>query len=192
MIDVKGVSQLIESEMAPRILTEARHNNSDLWMILQRAPGLSLKEFIERKCHGVLEMSIGIQLTLKIIKIIQQIHNKGIFHRNLSPENIMIEWDLKSPMDHAQLTILNFNQALIVSNRTPIPVSSSSTQKWYSPSQFVDQGMSSTIDPSGSCAILFWLLTQTCPRHDNAELPHEQARDKLDDMIRNTVKSTSM
>ncbi len=188
---MKGVSKLIEPENASNNLVQRRVNRDNLWMIMERAPGCSLKEFIERKCQGVLEISTAIQLTLNLIGIIQQMHNKGIFHQNLSPENIMIEWDLKSSIAHAQLTILNFTQAVIVLNtaHTSIP---SSIEKWYHAPQIDGKGLSSTVDPSGSCAILFWLLTQIEPEHDNDELPHQQARDKLNDMIKSAVKSTSM
>jgi serine/threonine protein kinase len=189
--DVKGVSQLIEPENASNNSVHRRVDSDNLWMIMKRAPGYSLKEFIERKCQGVLEIPGAIQLTLNLIGILQQVHNKGIFHRNLSPENIMIEWDLKSSIDHAQLTVLNFTQAVIVSIRTH-PSVTSSTRKWYHVPQIDDKGLSSTVDPSGICAILFWLLTQIDPRHDNDELPHQQARDKLNDMIKSVVKSTSM
>jgi serine/threonine protein kinase len=188
---VKGVSQLIEPENASNNLVQRRVNRDNLWMIIKRAPGYSLKEFIERKCQGVLEISIAIKLTLNLIEILQQMHNKGIFHQNLSPENIMIEWDSKCSIDRAQLTILNFSQAVIVSNRTHTSVTSS-TEKWYHAPQIDDRGFSSTVDSSGSCAILLWLLTQIDPRHDNDELPHQQARDKLNDMIKSAVKSTSM
>jgi serine/threonine protein kinase len=188
--DVKGVSQLIEPENASNNLVQ-RRVNSDLWMIMKRAPGYSLKEFIERKCQGVLEISAAIQLTLNLIGILQQVHNKGIFHQNLSPENIMIEWDSKSSIDRAQLTLLNFSQAVIISNRTYTSVTSL-PQKWYRASQIDDKGLSSTVDSSDSCAVLFWLLTQIDPRHENGQLPHQQARDKLNDMIKSAVKSTSM
>lgn len=160
-------------------------------MICKRAPGYSLKEFFERKYPGVLDISIAIPLTLNLIKIIEQIHNKGIFHQNLSPDNIMIEWNSKSAIDHAQLTILNFNQAINISNRTFTRVLSS-TQRWYSPRQIDDRGMCLTIDSSSVCAILFWLLTKTCPQHENNKLPHQLNREELDDTINRAVQRTSI
>ncbi len=179
--DVKGVSQLIEQSV----------NHDNLWMIMERAPGCSLKKFIEEKCQGVLDISTAIKLTLNLIGIIQQMHNKGIFHQNLSPENIMIKSDVKSSISRAQLTVLNFSHAVILSNRTHTPVKSS-TQKWYYAPQIDDQRLISTVDSSASCAILFWLLTQIEPSYDNDDLLHVQAHDKLDDVIESTVKFTSM
>ena len=190
--DVNGVSQLIEPENASNNLVQRRVDIDNLWMIMKRAPGYSLKEFAERKYQGVLGIPTAIQLALNLVRILQQVHKKKIFHLNLSPENIMIEWDSKLPIDRAQLTILNFSQGMIVSNRTHTSITSSSTQKWYHAPQIDDKGMSSTIDPSGICAILFWLLTEIDPRHDNDELPHQQARDKLNDMIKSAVGFLSM
>jgi serine/threonine protein kinase len=82
-------------------LVQQRADSEYLWMIMKQAPGYSLKEFIERKCQGVLEIPAAIQLTLNLIDILQQAHSKGLFHLNLSPENIMIEWDLKSSIYRA-------------------------------------------------------------------------------------------
>ncbi|CAF1173097.1 unnamed protein product [Adineta steineri] len=189
--DVKGVCQLIEPENLSNNLVQRCINSDCLWMIMKRAPGYSLKEFIERKCQGVLQISTAIQLTLNLVEIIQQVHKKELFHLNLSPENIMIEWDLKVSISCAQLTVLNFNQATIVSDRTYIPVTTSA-QKWYHARQIDDKGLSSTIDPSAICAILFWLLTQIDPQHDNDALPHQQAREKFDDMIKSTIKFVDM
>jgi len=193
VVDVNGVSQLIEPENASNNLVQRRADRGYLWMIMKLVPGYSLKDFIdERKCKGVvLDIPAAIQLTLNLVGILQQVHNKEIFHLNLSPENIMIECDSKSSIDRAQLTVLNFNQAMNVSNKTHTSIKSS-IQKWYHPRQIDDKGLSSTLDPSGICAILFWLLTQIDPRHDNDELPHQQARDKLNGEIKSAVKSTSM
>ncbi|CAF4214561.1 unnamed protein product [Rotaria sp. Silwood2] len=190
--DVKGVSQLIEPENTSNNLTQRRVEKANLWMIMKRAPGYSLKEFIERRCQGVLEVSAAIQLSLNLVRILQQMHSRGIFHQNLSPENIMIEWDLKSTsINQAQLTLLNFSQTVIVSTRTDTTIVSS-TRKWYHAPQTNVKRLSLTIDASGVCAILFWLLTQMDPRHEHDELPHQQARDKLNDIIKSAANSTSL
>lgn len=190
VVDVKCISQLIEPENDSNNFVRGRHNGDNLWMIIKRAPGHSLKEFIERKFQSVLEISVAIQLILKVVKILQEIHRKGIFHQNLSPKNIMIEWDPKDPIDQAQLTVLNFSRALMVSNIAHTPVTSS-TKKWYHTRQSDIKGLSSTVDPSDICAIFFWLVTRIHPQHENDKLPHQQARDELSNMIKNTIKSLS-
>ncbi|CAF1018586.1 unnamed protein product [Adineta steineri] len=189
--DVKGVYQLIEPENISNNLVQRCVNSECLWMIMKRAPGYSLKEFIEQTCQGPLDILSAIQLTLNLMQIIQHVHKKGLFHLNLSPENIMIERNLRVSYNRAQLTILNFNQATIVSDRTYIPVTTSA-QKWYHARQIDDKGLSSTIDPSTICAILFWLLTGINPQHDNDALPHQQAREKLDGIIKTTAEFVGM
>ncbi|CAF0765289.1 unnamed protein product [Adineta steineri] len=189
--DVKGVCQLIEPENLSNNLVQRCINSDSLWMVMKRAPGCSLKEFIEQTCQGPLDILSAIQLTLNLMQIIQQVHKKGLFHLNLSPENIMIEQNLRVSYNRAQLTILNFNQATIVSDRTYIPVTTSA-QKWYHARQIDDKGLSSTIDPSTICAILFWLLTRIGPQHSTDALPHQQAREQFDDMIKSTVKFVDM
>jgi len=79
---------------------------------------------------------------------------------------------------------------VVVSNRTHTSVTLS-TQKWYHARQIDGEGLSSTVDPFGICAILFWLLTRIDSRRNNDELPHQQARDKLNSMIKNAIKSIS-
>ncbi|CAF3919413.1 unnamed protein product [Rotaria sp. Silwood1] len=190
--DVKGVTQLIESENTSNNLTRRCVGKANLWIIMKRAPGYSLKEFMERKCRGVLELSAAIQVSLNLVRILQEVHSRGIFHQNLSPENIMIEWDLKSTsINQAPLTVLNFSQAVIISTGRDTAIVSSK-QKWYQVPQTNVKRLSSTIDGSGVCAILFWLLTQMDPRHENHELPHQKARDKLNDMIKSAVNSTNL
>jgi serine/threonine protein kinase len=119
-------------------------------------------------------------------------HNKSIFHQNLSPENIMIEWDSNhDSINHAQLTLLNFSQAVSALNSTDLTVASS-TQKWYQPLHATTTTLSSTVDASGVCAIIFWLLTKVDPRHNNNELPHQEACENLNQIIDRAVKSASM
>lgn len=159
---------------------------------MERAPGCSLKQFIERKDKQELEISTAIGLTLHLIKIIQNMHNRGVFHQNLSPENIMIEWDGKSSIDAVQLTLLNFSQSIIMSNRIYTSISASK-EKWYQAPQTDKPGLTPTVDSSGVCAILFWLLTHIDPHQDNNDnFPRHEVREKLDSIIRSIVTSISM
>lgn len=181
VLEIKNICQLIDY----------REGHDNFWMIMERARGHPLKEFFERQFQRNFEIPTAIKLTLRLIGIIQQMHGKGVFHQNLSPENIIIEWDPKSSTDDAQLAIVNFSQALILSSRTHASIPSPK-DKWYCPPQINHQALNSTVDSSGCCAILFWLLTHINPRHVENNLPHQQARDKLDDMIKTAAKSASM
>ncbi|UJR16960.1 hypothetical protein I4U23_003858 [Adineta vaga] len=182
---------IIEPQNLSNNLTQQRINNDKLWIIMERAPGCSLKEFIERTRND-LDISMNIQLTLKLTDILRDVHKKGIFHQNLSPDNIMIEWNLKSSIDDAQITVINFNQAVLVSDGAYTSTTTTSTEKWYNASQSTHKAFTTTIDASSICAILYWLLTQINPRHDNGVLPHQHTRDQLDRIISHVAKSINM
>jgi hypothetical protein len=107
----------------------------------------------------------------------------------------MIEWDFKkTSIEQAQLTLINFSQAYIVSDKTD-PANDLSKQCWYQPSQANVKGFqsNSTIDTSGICAILFWLITKIDPHYDNNKLPHQQdnARREMERKIIQEVKTAS-
>ncbi|CAF1690110.1 unnamed protein product, partial [Adineta ricciae] len=91
--DVIGVSHLIESDSASNNIARPHAANDKQWMITERAPGCSLEEFIQRNAINDLNMLSIVQLTLKLTGILRDLHRKKIFHQNLSPKNIMIEWD---------------------------------------------------------------------------------------------------
>ena len=192
IVAVQNVAKLIGPDDASNNLAQGSTKNNNLWMILERIPGHSLKKFIEQKHRSALGFLEAIQLVLKLADIVEQVHNKGVFHQNLSPENIMIECDSKQVnIDKAKLTLLNFSQVDRILNETHVSTATS-TQKWYQASQASIQGLSSTIDASGVCAILFWLLTKMDPRHEDTMAPHLLIRDKLNETIDRTVNSISM
>ena len=177
---VQGVAQLIDPESACNNLAQRRTDAGDLWMIMERAPGLTLKEFVSRPHTIALPIPEVIRLALNLIRIIKQVHARGVEHQNISPEHILIEWDQRSSStDQAQLTLFSFSQA-------------SPAQRWYQAPQATVQGLSSTVDASGVCAIVFQLITKTDPRHENGKAPHEQAREELNRIITEAVLSQSM
>ena len=188
---VKGVVQLIEPDNASNNLARRALDQRDLWFIMQRAPGQSLGEFIQRKRPDGLDLRDAIELTLNLCGIIQQMHRRSIVHQDLSPDNIMIEWDFpRAPINEAQLTLVNFSQAVNVSSSGDGTVASS-IQTWYPAPQATDKTWILTVDPSTVCAILLWLLTQVDPRHENGELPHQPRRDRLIEVMINAIKTSS-
>ncbi|CAF1416937.1 unnamed protein product [Adineta ricciae] len=189
--DVKGVSHLIEPDSASNNIARPHAANDKQWMITERAPGCSLEEFIQRNAINDLNMLSIVQLTLKLTGILRDLHRKKIFHQNLSPKNIMIEWDRNRSMNDAQLTVINFSQAVRASNRTHI-ATTSSANKWYDAPQSNDEAFVSTVDASDVCGILFWLLTKNKPVRSRAELPHQQFYDRINDVSRNAAQAIGM
>ena len=146
---------------------------------MERAPGHTLKEFVSRSPIIALPIPEVIQLALNLIRIIKRVHASGVLHQNISPEHILIEWDQRSSSTgQARLTLVSFSQG-------------SAAQRWYQAPQAAIPELNSTVDASGVCAIIFWLITKTDPQHTNGQTPHEQARGELDRIIRETVLAIS-
>jgi serine/threonine protein kinase len=162
--------------------------SSNSWIIIERAPGYSLKEFIDRKYRNNFGILEAVKLVKQLLIIVKRVHSQGILHRNLEPKHIMIEWDFATTtIEQAHLTLINFSNAYIRSDRKD-PINSSSKQSWYKPPQ---TNVESSIDVSGICAVLFWLITETVPQHGNDTLPHQQsdARDQLESKIIEAVNT---
>ncbi len=192
---MKGVVQLIELEDSPDTDDQQLSSKSNLSLITEHSPGYSLKEFVNRIHRGGFGVLEAIQLVQNLITIVKQVHSKGVLHQNLEPENIIIELDSKqTSIDQARLILINFSQAYIKSDRHDQMIQSAA-QCWYKAPQLNVESLkySPTIDASSICAILFWLLTNTDPRHDHNLLPHQQenAMDKLDNKITQAVRNAS-
>jgi serine/threonine protein kinase len=192
---VKGVVQLIDLEASSNNMKQQRDYKNALHIVTERPSGYSLNEFVNKIHRGGFRILEAIQLVQNLITIVKRVHSKGVLHQNLGPENIMIEWNSKqTSIDQAQLTLINFSQAYIKSDRNN-RISPSTTERWYNAPQANDELLkyTSTIDASSICAILLWLLTNIEPRHDGNHLPHERqdVEDKINRKITETIKIAS-
>lgn len=58
------------------------------YIVMEYIEGINLKEFIERE--GSLRWKDAVHFTLQILKGLQHAHDKGIVHRDVKPQNIMV------------------------------------------------------------------------------------------------------
>lgn len=58
------------------------------YIVMEYIDGITLKEYIET--HGNLEWSDAVNFTLQILRGLQHAHDKGIVHRDVKPQNIMV------------------------------------------------------------------------------------------------------
>jgi len=194
---VKGVVQLIELENPSNNRDQQSCSKSDrLSLVTEHTPGCSLNEFVNRIHRGGFGVLEAIKLVQNLIIIVKQVHSKGVLHQNLGPKNIMIEWDSKqTPIDQAQLILINFSQAYIKSDRSD-RIIQSTAQSWYKAPQLNAESLkySSTIDASSICAILLWLLTNIEPQHDYDQLLHERknVEEKISRKITEAIRIASM
>ncbi|UJR08195.1 hypothetical protein I4U23_012468 [Adineta vaga] len=186
--EITALTILKDMENIPQLI-EHSSNSTSSWMIMERVPGLSLAKFIQRKDNHSIDLLQSVELVQQLLKIVKRLHSHDVFHRNLQPKHIMIEWDpSKTSIKQAKLTLISFSQVFI-KLETNNCINSQSKQDWYQPNHTDAKGMQylASMDVTNICAILFWLITQIVPEHDNDNntLPHQQdeARLSLDNKI---------
>lgn len=67
------------------------HENNTAYIIMEYIDGITLKEYLQT--NGTLSPKETFELMMPVLLALEQIHNKDIIHRDISPDNIMIRID---------------------------------------------------------------------------------------------------
>ncbi len=86
----KNESKAIAMLSHPNIVNVYDVSFGDLiqYIVMEYIEGITLKEFIERE--GSLRWTDAVHFTIQILKGLQHAHDKGIVHRDVKPQNIMV------------------------------------------------------------------------------------------------------
>lgn len=86
----KNESKAIAMLSHPNIVKVNDVSFGDLiqYIVMEYIDGITLKEFIERQ--GSLRWKDAVHFTIQILKALQHAHDKGIVHRDVKPQNIMV------------------------------------------------------------------------------------------------------
>ncbi len=86
----KNESKAIAMLSHPNIVKVHDVSFGDLiqYIVMEHIEGITLKEFIEKE--GSLRWKDAVHFTLQILKGLQHAHDKGIVHRDVKPQNIMV------------------------------------------------------------------------------------------------------
>ena len=86
----KNESKAIAMLSHPNIVNVYDVSFGDLiqYIVMEYIEGITLKEFIERE--GSLRWKDAVHFTMQILKGLQHAHDKGIVHRDIKPQNIMV------------------------------------------------------------------------------------------------------
>ena len=61
------------------------------YIVMEYIEGITLKHYIES--HGHLEWKVAVNIVMQILRALQHAHDKGIIHRDVKPQNIMLMKD---------------------------------------------------------------------------------------------------
>ena len=86
----KNESKAIAMLSHPNIVKVYDVSFGDLiqYIVMEHIEGITLKEFIEQQ--GSLRWKDAVHFTIQILKGLQHAHDKGIVHRDVKPQNIMV------------------------------------------------------------------------------------------------------
>lgn len=65
------------------------HTNNTAYIIMEYVKGESLKQYLQK--NGTIPYEQMVKLMLPVIAALGQVHEKGIVHRDISPDNLMME-----------------------------------------------------------------------------------------------------
>lgn len=87
---LKEARTLAKLENIPNIVRvkEYFEENNTAYIVMEFVEGITLKEYINK--NGTLSASETVQLFLPLIKSLEKVHAENVIHRDISPDNIMI------------------------------------------------------------------------------------------------------
>jgi serine/threonine protein kinase len=164
-------------------------SSKELWVIMKHIDDETLAEYIKRNKPNLRE---ALHITRQLLTIVKDVHARRVVHRNLQPKNILVNErsDIdrvasSSDIDEISLTVVNFDSSWIDDYQWANIVDDTNIQlgnDFYRMSQFEkrlnennQQQQSPTIDVTGVCAILFWMITDREPKESrdiNETAPH--------------------
>ena len=94
-------------------MVEYIKNYHERYLVIEFIPGETLRDFLRLHCKLQLPLQeqTVVQIAVQILQSLQLIHNKGIVHFDVKPENIKVQgYDQGKPLS---LTLLDLNIARV-------------------------------------------------------------------------------
>lgn len=86
----RAESQAVAMLSHPNIVSvyDVSHSDDVEYIVMELIDGITLKQYLQKK--SVLEPSEVLDFTIQIAKALEHAHSKGIIHRDIKPQNIML------------------------------------------------------------------------------------------------------
>ncbi len=88
------------------------YENDTAYIVMEYVDGMSLKEYLKKRGGELPEYEALIGIMLPVMEALKRVHEAGMIHRDLSPDNIMLTFDEKQRIKSAKL--IDFGSARAV------------------------------------------------------------------------------
>ncbi len=125
------------------------------YIVMEYIDGITLKEFIERQ--GSLRWKDAVYFTIQILKALQHAHDKGIVHRDVKPQNIMV-------LSDGSIKVADFGIARFARNeQRTVTDKAIGSVHYISPEQARGEKTNEKTDIYSVGVILYEMLTGSLP-----------------------------
>ena len=130
-------------------------NESRPYLVMEYVKGPSLQSFLEK--NGTLPNLVALEVCRQVLQGLACAHSKGIFHRDIKPDNIIID-------EAGVVKIMDFGIAYIV-NRESMTMTGSfiGSPRYISPEQAEGKPLTGTTDIFSVGVLLYFSLTGKLP-----------------------------
>ena len=99
--EAKGIAKFSKEPSIVDVRDYFTENNT-AYIVMEYIEGITLSQYLEK--NGVFEADKIFELMMPLLKALNKMHNEGIIHRDISPENIMMT-------DGGRLILMDFGSA---------------------------------------------------------------------------------
>lgn len=146
--------------------------NNTTYIVMEYIEGLTIQNLVRKE--GAIPFDDIMNLMKPLLKDLSVIHKKGLIHRDISPDNLLIGLDNK-------LHLIDFGSA----NHSNLNASKTYTvilkAGYAPPEQYIPNGkMGPWTDVYGICATIYYALTQTPPMDSLARMQQANQTDSTE------------
>ena len=128
------------------------HENDTAYIVMEYIKGVTLKDYLKKR-GTVMDTEECLELLLPVIRDLQKVHEKGIVHRDISPDNLMVREDgkiLLLDLGAAKDLLKGKEQSSMLVHK-----------KGFSPPEQYTEGtkIGPWTDVYAMCATIYWCMT---------------------------------
>lgn len=136
-------------------LLDVSMDGENRYLVMELVTGKTLKQVIQER--GRISPTAAAQITLRILSAIQHAHQNGIIHRDIKPQNILVN-------EEGQIKVADFGIARIADSSTlTVGNHVMGTVHYYSPEQASGQSADERSDIYSVGVVLYEMLTGRMP-----------------------------